>query len=178
MRVRPRRFWKTRVLILGLILAGCQAAPRQQRVQVQEPSATTRPFCFRAARAGDLRMLVSTRKPGPDGFPVAVVEMWNNVNEDVLVQYDVDSVVLHCGPYELHGPADVFGRRREILEPHEELNFSMPAGGWSQSATAGPRDLMIPTELPRGKYEMWATFRIAGANGGWVESDRNIFLLP
>jgi hypothetical protein len=122
-------------------------------------------------------MLVSTQRPAADQFPVVVVEMWNNAVDEVLVEYDANSVVLHCGPYEQHGPAEVFGRRREVLDPHEELNFKMLPGGWTRSATGGERDLMLPTELPRGKYDMWATFKISGPGGGVVESDQSTYLV-
>jgi len=171
------QLWRALLILHGIMLAGCQPESHSP-LKPPEPVATTRPYCFRAAKVNDLRMLVSTKKPGPDGFPVVVVEMWNNGSDEVLVEYDVDSVVLHCGPYEQHGPGEVFGRRREVLDPHEELNFKMPSGGWSRSATGGGQELMLPTELPKGMYELWATFRISGPSGGMVESDRNTHLVP
>jgi hypothetical protein len=123
-------------------------------------------------------MLVATQKPGADGFPVAFVQMWNSSGDEVLVEYQSASVVLHCGPFEQHGPAGVFGRRREVLDPQQELDFDMHAGRWSRSPTTGPRDLMLPTELPKGKYPMWATFRMPGADGEVVESDRDTYEAP
>jgi hypothetical protein len=122
-------------------------------------------------------MLISARKPGKDGFPVASIQLWNDSSAEVLVQYQSGSVVLHCGPFEQHGPAGVFGRRREILEPQQELDFEMPEGRWARSPTTGPQELMLPSELPKGEYPMWATFRTAG-DGGTVESDRDNFDVP
>ena len=125
-------------------------------------------------------MLVSTQKPGPDGFPVAVVELWNDSSDEVLLEYASSSVVLHCGPYEQHGPADLFGRRREVLDPQQGLNFVMPSGHWLRTPTAGPRELLLPTELAKGKYPMWATFQMsgAGAQGQRVESDHDTYEAP
>lgn len=159
------------------ITPGC-AAP----VASAPAPAATQPVadraCFRAAQAKDLRILISTRKAGLDGFPVAGIQLWNNSPEEVIVQYDSASVVLHCGPFEQHGPANVLGRRREILDPQEELDFEMPQGHWARSAANGERDLMLPSDLPRGNYPMWATFRVAAPAGGTVESDRDQFDAP
>jgi hypothetical protein len=123
-------------------------------------------------------MLVATQKPEADGFPVAVVQLWNNSSDEVLVEYEPGSVVLHCGPFEQHGPANIFGRRREVLDPQQELDFDMHAGRWSRSPTTGPRDLMLPTALPKGKYPMWATFQIPGTGNGNVESDKDTYEAP
>lgn len=123
-------------------------------------------------------MLISTRKAGPDGFPQASIQLWNNSSDEVLVEYAAGSVVLHCGPFEQHGPADVFGRRREVLDPQQELDFNMPAGRWSRSPTTGPRDLMLPSDLPKGEYPMWATFRVPGPAGFEIKSEPDIYQAP
>jgi hypothetical protein len=123
-------------------------------------------------------MLISARRAGADGFPIAAIQLWNNSGDDVLVQYQSGSVVLNCGPFEQHGPGQVLGRRREVLEPQQELDFEMPEGRWARSPTTGPRDLMLPSELPHGTYPLWATFRVAGAGGEFVESDRDSYRLP
>jgi hypothetical protein len=118
-------------------------------------------------------MLVSTQKPGVDGFPVAVVQLWNNSSDEVLFEYQAGCLTFHCGQYEQRGPADLFGRRRQILDPQQEINFTLPAGRWSQTPTTGPQDLMLPSELAPGRYPIWATLKLAGASGEAIESDRD-----
>jgi hypothetical protein len=161
-------------------IGGCGSPPRESAPSTQ-PAATAPSAglqSFRPARAEDLRMLVATRKPGPDGFPIATIQLWNNSSDEVIVEYQAGSVVLHCGPFEQHGPAFVLGRRREILDPQQELDFTMPTGNWYRSPTTGPKDLMLPSDLEKGKYPMWATFRVPGPNGGIVESDKDAYEVP
>jgi hypothetical protein len=164
-------------LLIGLLGAGgCGSS--QPAAPGMPTTTTSTEQSFRTAEAKDLKMLVATQKPAADGFPVAVVQMWNASADEVLVEYQPGSVVLHCGPYEQNGPANVFGRHREVLDPQQELDFELRTSRWSRSPTAGPRDLMLPTELPKGKYELWATFRMPGSSGGMVESDRDAYEVP
>jgi hypothetical protein len=64
------------------------------------------------------------------------------------------------------------------LDPQQELDFTMPTGNWYRTPTIGPKDLMLPSELEKGKYPMWATFRVPGPNGGIVESDKDAYEVP
>lgn len=163
-------------------MTGCGSprppAPATQPALTTAPSPSSDVLSFRKAKAEDLRMLVATRKPGPDGFPIATIQMWNNSADEVLAEYQAGSLVLHCGPFEQHGPAFVLGRRREVLDPQQELDFTMPTGNWYRSPTTGPRDLMLPSALEKGKYPMWATFQVPGPGGGIVESDRDAYEVP
>jgi hypothetical protein len=185
MQITCRRSGQARLSFVGLLMGllgtgGCRAPQPAASGMPATTSATTTSTeqTFRTAEAKDLKMLVATQKPGADGFPVAVVQMWNASADEVLVEYQPGSVVLHCGPYEQTGPANVFGRHREVLDPQQELDFELRTSRWSRSATTGPRDLMLPTELPKGKYELWATFRMPGCGGGVVESDRDAYEVP
>lgn len=156
---------------------GAVAAPTSAPTTASSTSDATE--SFRRARADDLRILIGPRTVGKDGFPLASVQVWNNGGDDVIVEYAPGSVVLHCGPYEQHGPDLLLGRRREILEPQQDVDFAMPRGKWSRSpATTGPQDLMLPTELEKGKYPLWATFRVTGPGGEIVESDHDTYEVP
>lgn len=155
---------------------GCVSGPTQPP-QASAESAKT--LTFRLAEPKDLKILISTRKAGADGFPTVVADLWNNSADDVVVAYESGSLILHCGPYENHGPDDVFGRRREILDPHQSLTFRIASGGWSRSPTTGPHDLMLPTELPKGKYPMWVTFQVGEDNpSDLIQSDPDTFEVP
>ncbi|HWE93926.1 MAG TPA: hypothetical protein VG269_08190 [Tepidisphaeraceae bacterium] len=112
-----------------------------------------------------------------DHFPHATVKVYNTAAEDVIVGYEPGCVVVHCGPYEQHGPGVTFTRRREILRPRQPLEFELPAGGWMRSPTAGEQDLLLPVELPKGEYSIWATFKLIGSEQG-VESAHERFVVP
>jgi hypothetical protein len=109
-----------------------------------------------------LQLVLFATKDPEHRFPVSVVKVYNTANEDVIVAYEPDSVVIRCGEYQQQGPGVTFVRRREILSPHQPLEIAIPAGGWTRINATGERELMVPTELPSGKYELWAGFRVEG----------------
>lgn len=155
--------------------------PREASVASTRPAtqpATTRAGrweTFRVADATDLRAILIT-SPNPVGhYPACVVQVYNASEQDVVVLYEPLSVVVHCGPYELHGPPATFVSRREVLRPNQPIEFQMPAAGWSRSPTAEPRELLIPTELPAGTYPVWATFTLGGAGGQTIETAHYTF---
>lgn len=115
-------------------------------------------------------------RPGKDRWPAATVKIYNNSGDEVIVGYEPGSVVVHCGEFEQRGPAITFVERREILTPKQPLAFELQPGGWMRSSGTAARDLMIPVELPPGKYPVWATFRLAGAND-LVESPPDLYIV-
>ena len=161
-------------MALLLTFVGCQnPVPPPEQHATTLPSSPSHDASFRPARPADIQMLISTRKPGPDGFPVAVVELWNNSSDPILFEYHPGCLTLHCDSFEQRGPANVFSRRREVLDPQEEIDFAMPAGGWNNAPTTGPHELMLPSQLSPGKYPIWASITLPG--GKVVESERDTF---
>jgi hypothetical protein len=165
-------------------VAGCRATPSESPITSTRTTtlrATTRAGrweTFRVAEGKDLRAILIT-SPNPAGhYPTCVVQVYNASEEDVVVSYEPGSVVVHCGPYELHGPPATFVSRREVLRPNQPIEFSLPAAGWSRSPTNEPRELLIPTELPAGTYPVWATFRAGSQDGQTIETAHYTFTVP
>lgn len=153
------------LLALGLI--GCHAptdgAPASRPADLE---------AFRTARPADLRVEVELWEEGPHGFPAATVTVHNATFDDVILPYTPTSVTIHCGPYVQSGPGGRFGRRREILEPLGWITFSPPSSVWTKLLPDGSSELVVPTRLPSGKYELWASFRLNGPKGPEINSER------
>lgn len=169
------------ILLILCLTAGCRSA--QQTAQITTaiaPAApTTRPIdreCFRIAAAKDLQLILFSTRDAVHRFPVSIVKIYNNAADDVIVGYEPGSVVIHCGNYEQQGPAVTFVHRREILSPHQPLELEIPAGGWTRANAAGERELMLPTDLPPGRYELWATFRVEG--DGAIDTRHETYEVP
>jgi hypothetical protein len=147
-------------------IAGCEATSAQpDAVASAQTAPATQPVkreCIRVAKAADLQLLLFTSRDPAHHFPVSLVKIYNSADEDVIVAYEPGSVVIHCGSYQQPGPPVTFVRRREILGPHEPLEIAIPPGGWSLINAAGERELMVPTDLPPGAYDLWASFRVEG----------------
>lgn len=133
---------------------------------------------FRLAEAKDLRATLITRSGTADHFPVCTVQVYNVADDDVVVGYEPGCVVVHCGEFEQQGPAVTFVGRREILRSQQPIEFELPSGSWAQVSSSGPRNLLIPSQLPSGKYTIWATFRITGTDGPLVETPRDTYFVP
>lgn len=166
------------------VIAGCHATPQ---ASTSKPSsqpvaaAQTQPGrwqSFRLAEAKDLRATLITRSGTADHFPVCTVQVYNVASDDVVVAYEPGCVVVHCGEFEQQGPAVTFVGRREILRSQQLIEFELPSGSWAQASATGPRNLLIPSQLPSGKYPIWATFRIAGVDGPLVETPRDTYYVP
>lgn len=119
-------------------------------------------------------------QPGTaDHFPVVTVKVYDVTNEDVIVGYEPGCVVVHCGGFELHGPPVTFVQRREILRPRQPLEFALTSGDWAPSSTAaGPRDLLAATDLPPGRYPIWATFHLGNPDGPAIDTPRDWYVVP
>jgi hypothetical protein len=126
--------------------------------------------CIRIARPVDLQASLMARNGSTDHFPVVTVKIYDIAGDDVIVGYEPGCVVVHCGDYELHGPAVTFVQRREILRPRQPLELKLPSGDWEPSPSSGPRDLLAPTDLPPGRYPIWATFHLGSPDGPPIET--------
>jgi hypothetical protein len=164
--------WATVVLAGVWLAAGCQSAPADSTVLAATratPALQTAPATqsaqrqlFRVATAKDLQVILFATKDDEHHFPNSIVKIYNAADEDVIVVYEPGSVVVHCGDYQKEGPPVTFVRRREILSPHQPLELAIPPGGWTRTNAAGEHELMLPTDLPAGRYELWASFRVEG----------------
>jgi hypothetical protein len=163
---------------LGFVFCCQSASPSAPESSASQTAPTTRPDreCIRVATAKDLQVILFAVKDREHGFPVSVVKIYNNAPDDVIVGYEPGSVVVHCGAYQQQGPAVTFVHRREILSPHEPLEIALPPAGWTRTNPAGERELMLPTDLPPGKYELWASFRVEG--DAEIQSRHETYELP
>jgi len=114
------------------------------------------------ADKADLEFTIRDITPGPGGFPNVVTNLRSQIDQDVLATYAPGSITIHCGPYMQSGPAGAYGRRREILDGHGFIDFLPSIGGWSNDPQSSA-DLMMPSQLPPGTYDVWATFTVVGA---------------
>ena len=121
-------------------------------------------------------MTVSAHPNPSDHFPLVTVKVYNTAADEVIVGYEPGCVELHCGPYELHAPRPTFVQRREILRSQQSLEFDLSDGAWLNAPASG--DLMVPTQLPKGTYDLWASFRPAGGNAPAVESPHETYIAP
>jgi hypothetical protein len=46
------------------------------------------------------------------------------------------------------------------------------------SQSPDQRELLIPIELPKGKYPVWASFRMADSDGPPIETPREVYVVP
>lgn len=170
------------IAIATFLVTGC-CADRHDASEPRPstaPAPTTRPVrqaTFRIAEPRDLRATLIIRPNPKNHFPLAIVQVYNGAADDVIVEYEPGCVAMHCGEYEQAGPAAAFVSRREVLRPSEPIEFELPAGGWRRSPSAASRELLIPSELPKGTYPVWATFRLAGPGGGLVETAHDTFVV-
>jgi hypothetical protein len=134
--------------------------------------------CFRAAEATDLQVSLATRTTPTDHFPLATVKVYNIAADEIILTYEPGNIVVHCGQFEQQGPPPAFVRRREILRSKQPIEFALPSGGWMRTPSNGEQDLLIPTELPPGKYPIWATFHVGGPDGPTVESQKDWYIVP
>lgn len=194
---------KSALLALIAVLSGCGAAPGPGPGHMSaSPPASTQSVAsgnplkpehvlesfdpadatesFRVARPADLQVSLMTRAArAADRFPAVTVKVYNIASQDVIVGYEPGCVVVHCGKFEQSGPAVTFVQRREILRPRQPLEFELNSGEWEPSSTGnGPRDLLTPTELPPGRYPIWATFQLGGAHGSPIESPHDSYVVP
>ena len=177
------RYSRLTTIAAAFLAAGCCAGRHDanEAHPSTAPVATTRPVrqaTFRIADARDLRATLITRPNTKSGFPLVIVQIYNGADDDVIVEYEPGCVVMHCGEYEQHGPAAAFVSRREILRPSEPIEFELPTGGWRRSPSATSSELLIPSELPRGTYPAWATLRLAGPDGGMIETPHDTYAVP
>jgi hypothetical protein len=179
MRMMARLF---SAVVLAAI-SGCERCPQSQRDQVQ--IATTSPasaasneparICLRLATPSDLRPILVMRVDPTDHFPICTLKLYNTATEPVIVGYTPNCVMVHCGSFELQGPGVTFVHRREVLQPQQVLELDIPSGGWVGAVTNGERQLMIPTTLPTGSYETWATFKVEGSTPSEIASEHTRF---
>lgn len=137
---------------------------------------TTR-VCVRVATAADIEPILFTRPGSSDHFPICTLKLYNKASEPVIVGYTPNCVTIHCGSYEQQGPGVTFVHRREILEPQNALELEIPAGNWTMN-DAGERQLMLPTTLPAGTYQTWATFKVEGDAPAEIVTRRALFIPP
>lgn len=164
-------------------MAGCgstrqQASAIGRETVVQPTTRSGRWESFRLAEGKDLRATLIPRTDPTDHFPLSTLQVYNIADEDVIVGYEPGCVVVHCGDYEQRGPAVTFIDRREILRSQQPIEFELPSGGWARSPSSGARELLIPSELPAGRYPIWATFRVGGPNGDLIETARDMYIVP
>jgi hypothetical protein len=152
-------------VLLSAALSGCAPAPPHRDSSAPLGSV---PQTFRYATAKDLRLWMVAWKRGPDGFPVAIVQLRNITEEDVIVAYEPGSVQIHCGNFVQKGPPDTAILRREILGPLGWINFAPPSGGWVEMDESGSPDLSVPTRLPGGRYPLSATFQLGTAGSSAI----------
>lgn len=163
--------------VCGLALGGAGAGDAP--ATGPQAGAATQPATrqsFRVAKAKDLQVIVFATQDPEHHFPNVAVKIYNIADEDVIVGYEPGSVVVHCGDYQKGGPAVTFVHRREILSPHQPLEIVIAPGGWTRSNVAGERELMLPTDLPAGRYELWASFRVEGDSA--IESRHEGYEVP
>jgi hypothetical protein len=163
--------------ILAAGLAGC--CPR---ITSAPPSAATRNSpdgvayeSYRMAQPADLRLSISGMKHGTKGFPYVLLMLQNTSRDQVIVAYTAGGASVHCGHYVQPGPAETFGLRRQILDPGGFILLDPPEAGWTGLTSDGQPELMIPTTLPPGKYDVWATFQLATPTVGVIATDKRVY---
>jgi hypothetical protein len=189
----PTRFLLLIVPCSPCVLTGCSTVPAPEtQPATSRPADPSKPEhvlesfdttkerqCIRIAKPNDLQASLMTRDGSADHFPIVTVKVYDVASDDVIVGYEPGCVVVHCGNFELHGPPVTFVQRREILRPRQPLEFEISSGDWEPSSTDnGPRDLLGPTELPPGRYPVWATFHLGGPDGPAIDTPRDWYLVP
>lgn len=170
--------------LLMLLHGGCVPCAERQVPPSTQPAATraatTAPDeteTFQIGKPGDLQVELTTPANPADHFPKAIVKIYNASNKDLIVGYEPGCIVVHCGGFEQRAPGMTFTQRREILRPRQPLEFEMPTGGWMRSPGPGGQDLLIPLDLPTGKYAVWATFQLSGSDKT-IQSPRDTYVVP
>jgi len=168
------------LLILSGFVTGCAhtpTAPGQKAIAADAGSAPSLP-AFRYARIQDLELDILDVKPGPDGFPVASIFVRNLTDDTILITYWPKTLLVHCGPFVQAGPGATTARRQEILGGFDYVEFAPVVGHWSQPSPQGGAELLLPSSLPAGRYELWATLKISGPRQFVVESAHQRYDLP
>jgi len=130
---------------------------------------------FRNASKADLRLGILSVAEGGDGFPLAIVNLRSVTSDEIIVTYGPGAVAIHCGPYVQLGPPVTYGIRREILDGYGFLDFPPGSSGWAGTSGAGGLELMHPTRLPEGSYDLWATVYLPGAEGGTLQTPHQVY---
>jgi hypothetical protein len=160
-------------ILIVAMLTGCTATSRAPARPATTQSADDHELqTFPVARTADLNLSIYGVKAGQGGYPVVYVMLENKRNRAMIVGYGPGSIVVHAGSYIQNGPAETSQLRREIMLPHGLIVFDPPAKGWEALSADGKPDLLKPTNLPPGKYHVYATFEIPGTHGRMIESDR------
>ena len=148
--------------------------PPPSTAPATQPGRWTR---VRVAEAKDLQVRLISREDPTDHFPVCVVKVYNVSSDDLIVAYEPNCAAVHCGGYEQRGPDVTFVQRREVLSPSQGLELEIPKGGWKPSLFDGGKELLMPDELPAGRYPIWATFRQPGTDSTVVTGDRDFYIV-
>jgi hypothetical protein len=125
-----------------------------------------------------LQLDILETHPGSDGFPVAIVHLRNMTSSPILITYAPNTVTIHCGDFVQHGPGETFGLRHEILDGYSDLDFAPPTSGWSKTSANGQVELMLPSRLPPGNYDLWAGFDPPGEKSWNVQTTHRTFTVP
>jgi hypothetical protein len=166
----PMHYFRRTILILGLVCAGgCHEAPTNPDTTVET---------FRMATKGELSLGILNVAPGPDGFPLATVNLRSLTNDEIIVSYAPRCLAIHCGTYVQFGPPATYGIRREILDAFGYMDFPPPSSGWANHSDSGQIELIHPTRLPAGNYDLWATLYLAGPDGGTLQTPHQVYKCP
>jgi hypothetical protein len=147
-------------MLVIIILALCGCGDRSVRNQNSEEILAIRP-----SAAADMELDILEARAGPDGFPIVIVHLRNLTQDQILVSYAPNTVTIRCGDFVQRGPGETYGIRREILDGNSDLDFAPPTTGWSKTSKTGQVELMLPSQLPPGDYDLWAEFNSLDKNG-------------
>jgi hypothetical protein len=130
---------------------------------------------FRPATRADLSLGILSLGRESSGFPLPIVNLRSLTEDEIIVTYGPGDLTIHCGAYVAHGPPATFGVRREILDSYGYMDFPPPTSGWAEISRDGTLQLLRPACLPPGDYDLWATFRIPGPDGGLLKTPHTNF---
>ena len=132
------------------LLAGCQTTgSRSQPVET-----------FRNATGADLSLGILSVTRDAAGFPLPVANLRSLTEDEIIVTYGPGDLTIHCGPYVSTGPTATYDIRREILDSYGYMDFPPNTSGWAELSADGKLQLLHPTRLAPGQYELWATLRV------------------
>jgi hypothetical protein len=159
-----------RGLVLTLVSAACliNMAACTSSPPPPQPIET-----FRPATRADLSLGILSLTRDPSGFPLPIVNLRSLTEDETIVTYGPNSLTIHCGPYVASGPPATYDIRRELLGAYGYMDFPPPAAGWAQQSPDGRLQLLHPTRLPPGSYDLWATLYLPGI--GTIQTPRQIY---
>jgi hypothetical protein len=167
----PRLICAGMTITLG-ILNGCTA-------KNPDVAKNSSPFAsVRYAVRQDVELDLVTVRPGPDGFPIVDAVVRNLTNDQIVLEYGPGSVMLHCGDYFQRGPGATSALCREILDAFGYVEFAPVSGEWREKSPDGGVELMFPTHLPPGDYDLWVSFFSSKLQGGRLDSIHQIYRNP